>query len=146
MRIAIICDYYLDYVGGAQTSMRQQQKALTEAGHEVLMVTSDRRGENRVTQDGRYLGIRPVVTLPGVVLPVIANSARTRGLLESAFREHSIDAVHVQTEFGLAHAAADVAATLGLPRRASIALLTAGIVVWTVSFTMLGVFGLSTFR
>lgn len=42
--------------------------------------------------------------------------------------------------------AAGLAATLGMPRRLSIALLAAGIVVWTVSFTLLGFFGLSAFR
>jgi hypothetical protein len=42
--------------------------------------------------------------------------------------------------------AAGLAATLGMPRRLSIALLAAGIVLWTVSFTLLGHFGLSTFR
>lgn len=42
--------------------------------------------------------------------------------------------------------AAGLAATLGMPRRLSIGLLAAGIVIWTVSFTMLGVWGLSTLR
>lgn len=42
--------------------------------------------------------------------------------------------------------AAGLAATLGMPRRLSIALLAGGVVVWTVTFTLLGVFGLSTLR
>lgn len=41
---------------------------------------------------------------------------------------------------------AGLAATLGMPRGLSIALLAAGIVIWTVSFTLLGHFGLSTFH
>jgi hypothetical protein len=41
---------------------------------------------------------------------------------------------------------AGLAATLGMPRGLSIALLAAGIVIWTVSFTLLGFFGMSTFR
>jgi hypothetical protein len=40
--------------------------------------------------------------------------------------------------------AAGLAATLGLPRRSSVALLAAGIVIWTCVFTMLGVFGMET--
>lgn len=40
--------------------------------------------------------------------------------------------------------AAGLAATLGMPRRLSIALLAGGVVVWTVTFTLLGAFGLST--
>lgn len=42
--------------------------------------------------------------------------------------------------------AAGLAATLGMPRRLSIALLAVGVVLWTVTFTLLGVFGLSTLR
>lgn len=42
--------------------------------------------------------------------------------------------------------AAGLAATLGLPRRSSIMLLTAGIVIWTCAFTLLGSFGISAFR
>jgi hypothetical protein len=41
---------------------------------------------------------------------------------------------------------AGLAATLGMPRGLSIALLAAGIVIWTVSFTLLGFFGMSTFH
>lgn len=115
MRIAIISDYFLDYVGGAQTSMLQQRLALIEAGHEVVMVSAIRgRGDRYRHSDGE-LGIRPLFTLPGVELPVIANSAATRAELERCFTDNVIEAVHVQTEFGLAHAAADVAGTLGLP-------------------------------
>lgn len=40
--------------------------------------------------------------------------------------------------------AAGLAATLGMPRRLSVALLAGGVVLWTVTFTLLGVFGLST--
>jgi glycosyltransferase involved in cell wall biosynthesis len=114
VRIAIVSDYFLDYVGGAQTSMLQQRLALMEAGHTVVMVSAARGRGERYRRRGGELRIRPVLTLPGVDLPVIANSAATRAELERYFRDNSIDAVHVQTEFGLAHAAADVAARLGL--------------------------------
>lgn len=115
MRIAIVSDYFLDYVGGAQTSMLQQRLALIEAGHEVVMVSASRGRGDRYRQGDGELGIRPLFTLPGVELPVIANSAATRAELTRYFTATRIDAVHVQTEFGLAHAAADVAAALGLP-------------------------------
>lgn len=42
--------------------------------------------------------------------------------------------------------AAGLAATLGLPRRSSIALLTLGIVIWTCALTLLGAFGVSALR
>ena len=42
--------------------------------------------------------------------------------------------------------AAGLAGAIGLPRAFSLALLAAGIVVWTVTFTVLGVFGLAALR
>jgi glycosyltransferase involved in cell wall biosynthesis len=116
MRIAIVSDYFLDYVGGAQTSMRQQQLALEEAGHTVVMVSASHSlfgPRVRMVADG--IRMRPSVTMPGLQFPIIPNSARTRGILESYFREQQIDVVHVQTEFSLAHAAIEVAATIGIP-------------------------------
>lgn len=115
MRIAIVSDYFLDYVGGAQTSMLQQRLALHEAGHEVLMVSAVRGRGPRYRRGDGELGIRPLFTLPGVLLPVIPNNASTIDELERYFREQRIEAVHVQSEFGLAHAAATVAARLGIP-------------------------------
>ena len=116
MRIAIVSDYFLDYVGGAQTSMKQQQLALEEAGHTVVMVSA-RRGlagprMRRVADGVRF---QPNFTLPGLELPVVPNTARVRAQLEGYLREQRIDVVHVQTEFSLARAAADVAAALNIP-------------------------------
>src|SRR5690554_6036571 len=114
MRIAIVSDYFLDYVGGAQTSMLQQRLALLQAGHEVVLVsaTRDRGRRFQVSEDG--LRIRPLFTLPGVELPVIPNNKTTTDALETYFRELAIEVVHVQTEFGLAHAAAAVARRMGI--------------------------------
>ena len=111
MRIAIVSDYFLDYVGGAQTSMLQQERALRSAGHEVVIVAPSRTS----TGEQNRFRIPHLFTAPGVQLPVVANSSRTRTRLRNLFRERAIQAVHVQTEFGLAHAAAQVAHELGLP-------------------------------
>ncbi|AWB89367.1 glycosyltransferase family 4 protein [Salinibacterium hongtaonis] len=115
MRIAIVSDYFLDYVGGAQTSMQQQRLALLEAGHEVVMVSAVRGGSGRYHRTAEGLTIKPAFTLPGLRLPVIPNNDATRRRLRALFIHERIDAVHVQTEFGLAHAAADVAAELKIP-------------------------------
>ena len=116
MRIAIVSDYFPDFVGGAQTSMHQQHLALTAAGHEVVMISAGRgRRGGRVRRQGDGLQLKTAFTLPGIELPVIPNSKRTTAVLEQHFREHRIEVVHVQTEFGLAHAAATVAARLGIP-------------------------------
>jgi glycosyltransferase involved in cell wall biosynthesis len=115
MHIAIISDYFLDYVGGAQTSMLQQQHALTESGHDVLLVAASRGLKAPATEDASGLRIKPALTLPGFELPVVGNTSALRRRLREAFERHGVEAVHVQTEFGLAHAAADVARDLGLP-------------------------------
>jgi glycosyltransferase involved in cell wall biosynthesis len=116
MRIAIVSDYFNDFVGGAQTSMHEQFLALTAAGHHVVMVSAGRgRRGGRVRRRENGLELQTAFTLPGVQLPVIPNNEHTVAALESYFREQAIDVVHVQTEFGLAHAAATVAERLSLP-------------------------------
>lgn len=115
LRIAIVSDYFLDFVGGAQTSMRQQQRALGEAGHTVVMVSAARGHGPRVRRVDDGIQLRPQFTLPGLELPVIPNNRATRETLLDYLREQRIDVVHVQTEFGLANAAASVAASLGIP-------------------------------
>ncbi len=115
LTIAIVCDYFLDFVGGAQTSMREQQRALVAAGHRVIMISAARGRGRRVRTVADGIEITPILTMPGLELPVIANSSRTREVLRATFAEHGVDVVHVQTEFGLAHAAADVAAERRIP-------------------------------
>lgn len=115
MRIAIVSDYFLDYVGGAQTSMRQQQFALQAAGHTVVMVSASRGawfGGVRTVDDG--IQLHPNYTIPGLQLPIVPNNRRNRAALTRFFREQAIDVVHVQTEFALAHAATAVARELGI--------------------------------
>lgn len=115
MNIAIVCDYFLDFVGGAQTSMHQQRRALEAAGHRVTMVSAA-RGKGRLTRpDGDDLLVQPRFALPGVELPVIANTPALQKALTDHLVAAAVDVVHVQTDFGLAHAATDVARKLGLP-------------------------------
>ena len=95
--------------------MRQQQLALTAAGHTVIMVSAARGRGARVRTVDDGIEIKPLFFLPGVDLPIIPNSAATRSTLDELFESHGVEVVHVQTDFGLAHAAADVAATRSLP-------------------------------
>jgi glycosyltransferase involved in cell wall biosynthesis len=116
MHIAIVSDYYFDYVGGAQTSMRQQKRALEEAGHTVLVVSPARGVLGARYQLTSYgMQVKPLVRVPGLDLGVIPSNERTVAALTNFFRAERIDVVHVQTEFGLAHAAGKAAAALGLP-------------------------------
>jgi glycosyltransferase involved in cell wall biosynthesis len=114
MRIAIVSDYYLDYVGGAQTSMLEQKASLEEAGHTVFMVSAA-RGLKRTERDEHGIRIKPSFTVPGVILPVIKARPALEADLKSFLSEEAIDVVHVQTEFGLAHAIINAAYLLEIP-------------------------------
>lgn len=115
MRVAIVSDFFPDFIGGAQTSMREQQLALEAAGHEVRTVNAARDRGARYRRDRHGLRVRPRFVMRGVELPVIRNSGRARAQLSSYFRDEAIDVVHVQSEFGLSHAAIDAAKQLGIP-------------------------------
>lgn len=116
MRVAIVNDFYLDYIGGAQSSIHEQRAALTAAGHTVYLVCGarmSRRKRFRMLDDG--LEVRPAYTLPGFMLPVISARRPLIAALKRYFTEQRIDVVHLQTEFGLAHAATTAAQQLGIP-------------------------------
>ncbi|NEM90323.1 glycosyltransferase family 4 protein [Galbitalea soli] len=116
MRIAIVSDFFLDYIGGAQTSIQEQRQALEDEGHTVFLVSSARlpRGR-RIRLRERTLEIKPAWVVPGVILPVVgARRALVAYLAEYLARER-VDVVHLQTEFGLAHAMTRAARTLGIP-------------------------------
>lgn len=116
MKIAIVSDYYFDYVGGAQTSMRQQKLALEEAGHTVVIVSPARGvfgARYQHAPDG--LRVKPLFRLPVLDLAVIPNNHRSVTALETYLRDEHVDVVHVQTEFGLAHVADGAAARIGIP-------------------------------
>lgn len=110
MRIAIVSDFYLDYVGGLQTSLREQIAALEEAGHSVRLISLARSAG---TEHG--LELTPAWTVPGVLLPVKGATPALIARLVDYLRDEQIDVVHVQTEFGLAHAAVSAAHELGIP-------------------------------
>jgi len=116
MRIAIVSDFYLDYVGGAQSSIHEQQAALEAAGHTVYLVACARMSRRLRLRAGKSsLEIRPAYTVPGVILPVVGARKRLISTLHQYFANNNIDVVHLQTEFGLAHAATTAARELGLP-------------------------------
>ena len=110
MKIAIVSDYFLDYVGGAQSSIHEQTASLEEAGHEVFLIAHTRKNSAPVD-----LAVPPSFTIPGVQLAVSYNRAPLIGLLTDFFETHQVDVVHLQTEFGLAHAAIAAARLQGIP-------------------------------
>ncbi|WP_454859777.1 glycosyltransferase family 4 protein [Promicromonospora soli] len=117
-RIAVVCDYALDYLGGAQTALIEQVAALTAAGADVVVVapSSGPAASRAGLGEGvTYVQVPARWVLPGLELPVIRNSARLRRRLAAVFTEHRIDVVQLHSEFGVAAGATSVAADLGLP-------------------------------
>lgn len=110
--IIVVCDYSPDYLGGAQTAMRNQLLALVQQGHRVTLVApAMRRPVDGV--DHRVPRRRPRV--PGLGLLLVRNSPATRSWLRGIAEEVGADAVVAHSEFGLAAAASAVARELGIP-------------------------------
>jgi glycosyltransferase involved in cell wall biosynthesis len=113
MNIALVCDYSLDYLGGAQTAFLAEAQSLAEAGNTVVVVTPS---ERRDAPGGPlHVAVRARGTIPVLGLPLLRNSRRLRTRLTALFRQHRIDVVHVHSEFGLVAAGIDAALALGLP-------------------------------
>jgi len=115
VRIALVIDYALDYLGGAQSAFLDEAQVLDERGHEVAVI-APLRGLEAATRGlrGEILGVSARWTLPGADLPLIRSSPALRDELREAFLRLGIEAVHVHSEFGLAAAAIDAARELGL--------------------------------
>jgi glycosyltransferase involved in cell wall biosynthesis len=114
MRIAIVLDYSLDLVGGAQRAALNEAAALVAAGHGVLVVAPRPRG-------GAVLppGVDALWTegrrLPLLDFPLVRDDEALRDRLHRHLRSARIDAVHLHSEFGHARAALVAARRLGLP-------------------------------
>jgi len=118
MRIALVCDYALDYLGGAQTALLQQAGALAAAGHEVLLVApAGRRVPAGLVPPGvEWRRVRARLTLPGLGLPLVRNGRALRAELSGLLAARRIEVVHAHSELGLVAAASAVADDLGIPR------------------------------
>lgn len=101
VRLLLVCDYSLDYLGGAQAAFLQQVDLLRAAGHEVTVLAPGR-------------GVRARWTLPILRLPLITNSQSVRDQVEHLIREARIELIHTHAEFGLTAACLDVGARLGI--------------------------------
>jgi len=119
-RVALVCDYSLDYLGGAQSAFLDEARLLRERGHEVVIVAPAAGRANPAgalatwrAEGGDVVTIPARVTLPGVQLPVIRNTQRLRDDLATQFAARDIDVVHVHSEFGLSAAAVSVGRSRG---------------------------------
>lgn len=116
MHIALVIDYSLDYLGGAQNAFLDQAKILSNAGHSVTIIAPEMPSSAwQKSWNGEIVTVKPRFTLPGFELPVIRSSAQLQARITKLIRQKNIDIVHLHSEFGLTAAAADAARRAGVP-------------------------------
>lgn len=127
MKIAIFTDYYLPSLGGTQTAIFHQKRALEARGHEVIIVTVNypewRRNKGfillpspvRIKQGSTYM--RGFVPVPSI-----------EQLVVSKLRRWGVDVVHVETEFSVGALGCRVAKRLKVP-----CVYTAHTLIWLQS-------------
>ena len=116
LRILLVIDYKLAYLGGAQTAFVQQALALAAAGHTVTIAAPDASTQMELAAAGVTRWDSPVnFVIPVADLPLVKNSARTREILHQKMMEWQTDLVIAHSEFGLAAAALEVAGERNVP-------------------------------
>lgn len=116
MRVAVVSDYSFDTLGGAETAMFEQVRALSRVTP-VLVVAPDgsRMAELAETSGAVVVGVPARIRLPGLGLPVIRHDTALRERLARLLSEHRVEVVHLHSEFGLAAAVTEAAHRLGIP-------------------------------
>ncbi|WP_375407164.1 glycosyltransferase family 4 protein [uncultured Amnibacterium sp.] len=115
MRIAIVLDYSLDLIGGAQRAALNEACALVAGGHRVLLVAPRAADAVAVLPRGVDALWTTSRRLPALDFPLVADDAALRDRLHRHLRAARIDAVHLHSEFGHARAALHAARRLGIP-------------------------------
>ncbi|WP_242519358.1 glycosyltransferase family 4 protein [Microbacterium esteraromaticum] len=123
--VLMVCDYSLQYLGGAQTAFLRQAEALADEGVRVVVLAPDadslalRRADAAMSDAVRH----PIVTIapprrgtiPVLDLPLLGRAGDLEPLVAATIRRHGVGAVVVHSEFALAAAAIAVAARTGIP-------------------------------
>ncbi|MFC5932142.1 glycosyltransferase [Cryobacterium melibiosiphilum] len=116
LRILLVIDYKLEYMGGAQTAFLQQARALAATGHTVTIAAPDACSQLDLAAAGVTCWDSPVTfVVPGANLPIVGNTARTQAVVNRRLAEWQTDLVITHSEFGLAAAVLKVAAKRGIP-------------------------------
>ncbi|MBW4041554.1 MAG: glycosyltransferase family 4 protein [Acidobacteria bacterium] len=115
MHIALVIDYSLDLIGGAQRAALNEAAALVAAGHRVLLVAPRPADPAAVLPPGADAMWTAARRLPALDFPLVADEDALRGRLVRHLRSARVEAVHLHSEFGHARAALHAARVLGLP-------------------------------
>src|SRR6218665_1646705 len=100
MRVLIICDYSLLYLGGAQIALMRQADALAAAGHEVSLLGPN---AGAVTMDERITAIEPPhgLVLPCLDFPLLRVGDPLRRFVDALLAVGRFDLVILHSEFAL---------------------------------------------
>lgn len=115
-RIAVVSDYSLATLGGAETAYFEQVRTLGQH----LEVTALSCPAPRLTELGTHPGVTAIdvptwFVVPLFGLPVTRNTPALTEFFVDVFRERRTQLVHIHSEFGMAAAAVMAARRLGLP-------------------------------
>ena len=113
VKFLLVCDYDLDYLGGAQTAFLSQVRALQAAGHSVAIM-APRAREAAGLPPAEIINPPATFRLPGAGLPVYRFGRGLEHWAKRMIAASQPDAVVVHSEFGLAAAAVDVASSMGM--------------------------------
>ncbi len=116
-RVAVISDFSLATLGGAEAAYREQVRALAGAGLQVLAMSPRCAGLSALDRlDGVLaVGLPVLFRVPRIGFPVARNSPELRRLIAQNLTEHAVEVVHLHSEFGIAAATYAVARKLGIP-------------------------------
>lgn len=114
MNIAIFTDFYLPSVGGVQTSILHQKRALERHGHTVWVFAPCYKGDVPFSEK------EGIVRLPSSPLFSFDGHRGFIGFwlrrrVERIIRDKKIDIIHAQTEFTVGHFGLKIARSLGVP-------------------------------
>lgn len=112
MRIGIFTDTYPPFINGVSTSITMLQKALTDKGHKVYIVTV-----NPENMSYKYNDDDTIIRIPGI--PVGIYDYRLSGIYPiraiNKIKKWNLDIIHSHTEFGVGTFARIISKQLGIP-------------------------------
>jgi len=111
VKIAIFVETYLPYLNGVVTHVKILREGLIKNGHEVLVVTADKRVKEHVIEDG-------ILRCPAIEVKKIYGygmSSPISGTLRKMIRDFEPDIIHIQQEFGIGIAGIRASRDLKVP-------------------------------
>lgn len=112
MRIVLFSDTYPPQINGVATATATLNKALTEAGHQVLVACPALEGQTRITYENG------IIRVPGYTAKNLYSYKLTGFYYPEAFKyikDFKPDVIHVQTEAGMGIFGRICASKLGVP-------------------------------